>query len=304
MHSRDVLTPLSASGPSTPERQLRVVTSTAPASPEAASGARPERPEEALDSGSEEQSVQRPASLFAESHAPELSATRSSSRLSSEGGYGERSVHEIAMVSAVERAMGAFKAEVTDLTVRLQASEQTCATHVQRLQELELERETVLKTAEYLETQRASLADEVELAWAAHERDEELRLALQAALSDAQSRHASEQAAAAQELHRMERRQQELEGVHAETLAINAALRIEVERLRARCDDARAAAEADRVTLDTRTRLLEEACAESARTREALKGTLADLEDLSSWARAKRARLADALQTPPHAAAA
>jgi chromosome segregation ATPase len=236
-----------------------------------------------------------------ESHAPELAGTRAA-RAISDGGRGTGSATEMAMVSAVERAMAAFKAEASDLTLRLQTAERAASSHAQRVHELELERSTVLKTAEYLEAQRASLADEIQLAWAAHERDEQARLALQAALSEAQSSHASELAAASEEIHRVERSLRELESVHTETLALNAALRIEVERLGARYDDARAAAEADRASLDARTQALDEATIERAKARDTLRGVLADLDDLSSWARAKSARLTEMVRPDGRAA--
>ena len=252
--------------------------------------------EQAPASTTDARAFPRRSQEVTESHAPELSGGRPSTRVFSDTGRGTGPDTALARVSAVERAMASFKAEAADLTVRLQAAEQSIAAQAQRVHDLELERSTALKTAEYLESQRASLAEELQQAWAAHERDEQTRITLQAAVSEAQSSRASGFAAATEETHRVDRRLRELETAHTEALALNAALRIELERLAARYDDACTIAEADRASLDARTKALDEATAGSAQARDTLKGVLADLEDLSSWARTKSARLAETIR--------
>jgi chromosome segregation ATPase len=239
----------------------------------------------------------RPTAEVVESHAPELLPTTPTMRGETEvARTGPASGVEHAMSSTVDRAMAAIKAEGAELALRLEAAEQAAAGRTQRVNELEQELATVLRTAEYLETQRAALAEELQEAWAAHERNERARLDGEAALLAANASQGVEMAAANAEMDRLGRRLREIESVHAESLALNAALRIEVERQRAQLDEARAATDADRVTLASQASTLDDARAERARVGDTLKSALTDFEDLSSWARAKCARLSEALQ--------
>jgi len=310
MQPRDVLTRTASRADSTVEPAPRVITSeeTAPAPVDdelrrflgQVNGAEPgsfELSWRGLSSSDAEAAVEDPERFLranaevVESHAPELLPTTLITRGPGDAGRtGPVSVAEQTMSSTVERAMAAIKAEATDLACRLEAVEHAAAARAQRVRELEQEQATVLSTAEYLETQRASLAQELQEAWAAHERNERARLDVEAALSAANARHALAMAEANGEIDRLGRRLRDIESVHAEALALNAALRIEVERLRPQVDETRVATAMDLGTCASPTSTLD----------DALKGALADFEDLSSWARARCTRLSQTVNSDRH----
>lgn len=206
------------------------------------------------------------------------------------------------------------RARIDALEAALEAARVTAATQARLVQESDLERVAALRTAEYLETQRARLAEALRQARAEHQRTEDARGALDAALTDSHTAAAAQIADARQAATRLTSRLDALEAAHARALAGQAGLQIELTRLRdahaatlAESAARRGATEAEVETLradigrmtehqTALERRSAEQDAECAGLKETLKDALADFEDLTTWGKARSGLLAQAIR--------
>lgn len=216
-------------------------------------------------------------------------------------------------VAELEAALGSLTAERTALAAELEAVTRTGHEHARRAQEAEIERVAVLKTAEYLEAQRAHLADALRQAQSSIAHFAEERETLSRALADAGAAHATEQAETRAAADRLAARLDSLEAAHARAVASQAGLQVEIARLRTFEEAAgqtsarHAALEAEMDALRAELRDVTERHAtlehqsarqqaEYAGAKEALREALADLEDLTTWGKAKSHRLAHVIR--------
>jgi len=221
-------------------------------------------------------------------------------------------VRDTTATTASERST--TRARIDALETALKAALVTAETQARLVQESDLERVAALRTAEYLETQRARLAEALRQARAEHQRTEDARAALDAALTDSRAASAAQIADARQGAARLTSRLDALEAAHARALAGQAGLQIELARLRdaheatlAESAAKRAATEAEVETLRAEIgRMTEHQTAlerrsaeqytECAGLKETLKDALADFEDLTTWGKAKSGLLAQAIR--------